>query len=1124
MENETIKINDSRKIDSRISETQKNLFYLLRNKKLKDWDTFSDPEYINLWKSVIEKYPETAHFIYELIQNADDALASNVFIFLYKDKLVFKHDGKRQFSLSDYRQRDSNIGDINSITSVACSTKKDEEQTIGKFGVGFKSVFQYTDVPSIYDDTFWFKIENYIIPTLLDSDHELRQEGETLFQIPFKNAEKAYSEILDRLQNLNMPTLFLPHVKNITWKIEETGEVHKYSKEILQSNERYGIKYELARIYDYKQDNLVYIFHRDYTTSQGIYDIGVGYFLNVDGTLDVQTKRNIYCFFPTSETFGSCFVSHAPFLLTDNRDRIKDFEDINKELLHGIEELAADTLLCLRDIGLCRNSRLQEENELKAVTINKSNLLLTDNLFKILSIETSIERNYDLKQCYLAKVKENNLILNRSGHYVSCSKVYSSTKELENLLSSAQIQLLCKDEEIDFVYLKQYRAEFNEESKRDLGISIFDNNSLAQNLASSFMEKQPIEWAHRLLTYIEENAIKLWKATEGDFVRECRKSNWGYSVDSWKELKFRFAPIVKTQEGEWVAPYTLYQKGANVCLPYKGFEDAGVDAFGKVIDKEFLQKHETFYRAVGLKKPNITDYVKKILLVHYENNIIPSDEVLLRDFKIIYKLLHEENNESLKTALLQCWKLRSKTDANLYKIEILYIPNEEFVCFINDNSTFKFVDCTFYSEGTGLSYRSYRKYSYQNFPQRVIDILDNEHLAVTLGPYFEDYQLEGYDIRNCAYGWSHALWKFLLKNEFQGKQIGTLTFFRYNEKRTYHKADVESTVLYNLKNDKWIVRQNGTFCSPSEITTEEFHSLGYEANRAIEQELYFLDKVQAEHIREEQLKKEEDEKSKRKDLLQQLNDINCPVEQLESFVSALKNGIDINKIIESPLSTNSLYEKNEDFAFADNSQSEKTGEILTVISSNLAPLSEIVSAIGEDDLPYVAENIGSFKDWLDEEDRMPSMVRRIVNYIGKKIYEQYLVNNGIEYEVLEDGKLYGDFHIENEKKYVSVISTLKTISDNKIPIGLTAAQNAFLRNHPDLQMRIVRISLKDIMVIPQYEHIVAIYGKEEEPDLNERLRKECNELAVNYWKGASIDEFDAFSPEYSIKIERKNGK
>ena len=52
--------------------------------------------------------------------------------------------------------------------------------------------------------------------------------------------------------------------------------------------------------------------------------------------------------------------------------------------------------------------------------------------------------------------------------------------------------------------------------------------------------------------------------------------------------------------------------------------------------------------------------------------------------------------------------------------------------------------------------------------------------------------------------------------------------------------------------------------------------------------------------------------------------------------------------------------------------------------------------------------------------------------------------------------------------------------------------------------------------------MVYINGKGNEPMFNERLRKECDELAINYWKGADIGEFDAVSPEYSIKVERKN--
>lgn len=290
-----------------LNSEQERLFEILVKDKQDDWKTYSKRTNIKVWKGIVEKYPETAHFIYELIQNADDTAATYVKILLFKDKLVFKHNGKRQFSITDAREQTGEIGDINSITSVGCSTKEDEVQTIGKFGVGFKSVFQYTDTPSIYDDTFWFKIENYIIPTLLENDNELRNAGETLFELPFKDPEKAYPEILQRLQNLNMPVLFLPHIQKIVWCIDGEETMHEYSKEAIQTGERHGIKYEFCRIHEYDKNLLMYLFHRDCNTIKGKYNISVGFYVNPDGSLDIDANGQIYCFFPTSEHFDSCF-------------------------------------------------------------------------------------------------------------------------------------------------------------------------------------------------------------------------------------------------------------------------------------------------------------------------------------------------------------------------------------------------------------------------------------------------------------------------------------------------------------------------------------------------------------------------------------------------------------------------------------------------------------------------------------------------------------------------------------------------------------------------------------------------------------------------------------------------
>ena len=47
--------------------------------------------------SIAEKYSDQAHFIYELLQNADDAKATSARFVLSEDKLVFAHNGTRRF-------------------------------------------------------------------------------------------------------------------------------------------------------------------------------------------------------------------------------------------------------------------------------------------------------------------------------------------------------------------------------------------------------------------------------------------------------------------------------------------------------------------------------------------------------------------------------------------------------------------------------------------------------------------------------------------------------------------------------------------------------------------------------------------------------------------------------------------------------------------------------------------------------------------------------------------------------------------------------------------------------------------------------------------------------------------
>ena len=122
----------------------------IRDKKLVEYGTeFKDWIWI-----LVKQYKDRTHFLFELLQNAEDAKASQVHLFLKKDRLVIEHNGIL-FSKDD----------VVSITKVAKSTKSSGEGgSIGRFGIGFKSVYAYASTPRIYSGNYSFEIRDFIYP------------------------------------------------------------------------------------------------------------------------------------------------------------------------------------------------------------------------------------------------------------------------------------------------------------------------------------------------------------------------------------------------------------------------------------------------------------------------------------------------------------------------------------------------------------------------------------------------------------------------------------------------------------------------------------------------------------------------------------------------------------------------------------------------------------------------------------------------------------------------------------------------------------------------------------------------------------------------------------------------
>lgn len=158
-----------------------------------------------------ELYPDNAHFIYELLQNAEDAHATTIEFSLYEDHLKVSHDGKRLFTLQD----------IDSITGIGQSTKKDDPTQIGKFGVGFKAVFAYTTQPQVRSGGHSFAITDLFVPEQIPGR---APPGQTTFVFPFdrpdKPASQAREEVERGLQELDEKTLlFLNDISVITYEL-----------------------------------------------------------------------------------------------------------------------------------------------------------------------------------------------------------------------------------------------------------------------------------------------------------------------------------------------------------------------------------------------------------------------------------------------------------------------------------------------------------------------------------------------------------------------------------------------------------------------------------------------------------------------------------------------------------------------------------------------------------------------------------------------------------------------------------------------------------------------------------------------------------------------------------------
>ena len=287
---------------------------------------------------LVDQYSDRTHFIFELIQNAEGAGATYVTFSLYPDRLVLCHNGK-PFTEAD----------IQGICGIRSTKDEPESGKIGRFGIGFKSVYAYTKTPRIYSGQYSFRICNLVLPYAEENE---ATGDDTILILPFDgevNPETAYNEIGDALKKyLSSDVLFaLCNVRNISCKIYPDENEWSVSKEFTQVDNGVDKVLLTQKPIDSAKKLLVF-------RTQDKQPILIGYELETDGQGKdrvIPTEQHyLYVFFQTAVETHQTFYIHVPFSTTPARDNVRHNE-VNQFLAEKLAALFADSVRWLLKNG-----------------------------------------------------------------------------------------------------------------------------------------------------------------------------------------------------------------------------------------------------------------------------------------------------------------------------------------------------------------------------------------------------------------------------------------------------------------------------------------------------------------------------------------------------------------------------------------------------------------------------------------------------------------------------------------------------------------------------------------------------------------------------------------------------
>lgn len=436
-------------------------------------------------------YDDRSHFIFELLQNAEDALGRRI-----------NWNGSRgvTFALDSTQLTVSHFGqpfdeaDVRSVCDIAESTKN--ESSIGRFGLGFKSVYTVTDFPEIHSGEEDFAIEDYVFPKQIA--RSVRAADETQIILPLKPEDtSAAQDITTGFRQLGPSALlFLRHIDEINWSADggASGFYRRNTLKSLGPNvNRITVIGKEDDSPEIDQDWLV--FQREVFSTEGrmVGRVEIAFSLiaieEEPDRLAVQplAKSPLVAFFPTVVESHLGFLAQGPYRTTPSRDNIPAGDPWNQHLVKETTTLLVEAMRWMRD-----------------------NLMLDVAALRCLPLERAkFPKGSRFAQMFDAiklAFQEEALLPGFEGGYVNSKQAkLARTKELRELLRPEQVAALFGLEVAGWLasdITLDKAPEIRRYMMRELEIDEITPTKFVPSLTKVFLEAQPDDWVLRLYEFL----------------------------------------------------------------------------------------------------------------------------------------------------------------------------------------------------------------------------------------------------------------------------------------------------------------------------------------------------------------------------------------------------------------------------------------------------------------------------------------------------------------------------------------------------------------------------------------------------------------------------------------------